>query len=431
VATFAAHLSRIDPWVTAVALATLAAALAGRRFLPRAPYMLTGIVAGAVVAYVLARAGVADVATIGTLPSALPTLSTPEFSPAVWGELAPLALALTVIGLTEAISSARAVALRSGQRIDANQEFIGQGLANIAGAFTSSYPTSGSFNRTSANYEAGARTPLASVFSALALMLILLFVKPLASYLPIAAMAAVLLIVAWGLIDFGAIRRILRAGRGEALTLIVTFIATLTIRLEVAILVGVLVSLLVYLNRTTHPRIARVLPDPDSAERRFVPVTLAAPLCPQLDILRIDGSLFFGAVEHIRDELEAARADRPAIRHVLLVGSGINFADASGADMLVQEARAMRDAGITLHLCNLKPAVRDVLENGGYLDAIGHDNIHASKRDALRAIYARLEAPTCAACTTRVFDECQALLPDGRPRDAPHPEFGLVPRGSR
>jgi SulP family sulfate permease len=266
------------------------------------------------------------------------------------------------------------------------------------------------------------------VFSALALVLILVFVKPAAAYLPVAAMAAVLFVVAWGLIDFAAIRGILRTGRGEALTLLVTLLATLTIRLEVAILVGVLVSLLVYLNRTTHPRITRVLPDAGSVARRFAPVPLTAPLCPQLDILRVDGSLFFGAVEHIRDELEAARADRPGIRHVLLVGSGVNFIDASGADMLVHEARAMREAGITLHLCNLKPAVRDVLERGGHLDALGHENVHEAKQDAIHAIYARLDVPTCAACGTRVFDECQILLPDGQPREKPRPAFALAPR---
>src|SRR5205085_5585172 len=196
--------------------------------------------------------GVAPVAPIGALPSALPSLSMPDFSLHTWRELAPLALALTVIGLTEAISSARAVALKSGQRIDGNQEFIGQGLANIVGAFTSSYPTSGSFNRTGANYAAGARTQLACVFSAIMLLVILLLVRPLASYLPVASMAAVLFIIAWGLIDVRAMRRVWRTSRADALTLAVTLIATLTIRLEVAILVGVLVSLLIYLHWATH-----------------------------------------------------------------------------------------------------------------------------------------------------------------------------------
>ncbi|TMH68256.1 MAG: SulP family inorganic anion transporter, partial [Betaproteobacteria bacterium] len=126
----ASHVSEIDGWTLAVGAVTLAAALAGKRWLARIPYMLTGIIAGGALAYLLAAMHVAQVATLGPLPSALPALSVPDFSLAEWRDLAPVALALTVIGLTEAISSARAVALRSGQRIDGNQEFIGQGLAN-------------------------------------------------------------------------------------------------------------------------------------------------------------------------------------------------------------------------------------------------------------------------------------------------------------
>jgi len=426
---FLTHIADVDRWTVLVGVTTLAGAWAGRRFLPRIPYMLTAIVVGSLAAVALARGGVASVATIGVLPSALPPPSAPDFSASTWRDLAPLALALTLIGLAESISSARAVALRSGQRIDGNQEFIGQGLANIAGAFTSSYPTSGSFNRTGANFAAGARTPLAAVCSALALLLILLFVRPLAAFLPVAAMAAILFIVAWGLIDVSAMRRILRTSRGEALTLVVTFVATLTIRLEVAILVGVLVSLLVYLQRTTHPRLTRVLPDGDSPERRFAAVAVDAPLCPQLDILRVDGSLFFGAIEHVRDELAAARAQRPGVRNVLLVGSGINFVDAAGADMLAQEALALRDAGVSLHLCNLKTPVRDVLKRSGVVATIGAANLHATKADALRAIYRQLDVATCAVCTARVFNECQATLPDGLPREVERPEFALKASG--
>ena len=427
ISTVVSHLSEIDGWTFAVGVVTLGTALAGKRWFPRIPYMLTGIVAGGALAYLLAAMQLAHVATLGALPSALPALSMPDFSLTEWRDLAPVALALTVIGLTEAISSARAVALRSGQRIDGNQEFIGQGLANIAGAFTSSYPTSGSFNRTGANFAAGAHTPLAAVFSAFALLLILVLVKPLAAFIPTASMAAVLFIVAWGLIDFAMIRKLLRISRSEALTLAVTFIATLSIRLEVAILIGVLVSLLIYLHRTTHPRLTRVLPDP-AAGRRFDTVAVDAPLCPQLDILRIDGSLFFGAVEHVRDELEAARAERPDIQHLLLVGSAINFVDASGAELIEQEARALRAAGGTLYLCNLKPPVRDVLKRGGQLDAIGRENVFATKDEAIRSIYARLDVSTCNRCTARVFDECQRLLPDGTLRERTRPDFALTSR---
>ena len=424
---FVTHLDQTQLPVLAVGLFTLAAALIGKRWWPRVPYMLTGIVLGAILAWVLSVTGLAQVPTIGALPSAIPPISSPDFSLATWQRLAPIALALTVIGLSEAISSARAVALKSGQRIDGNQEFIGQGLANVVGAFTSSYPTSGSFNRTGANYEAGARTPLACVLSAILLLVILLFVRPLASYLPVASMAAVLFIIALGLIDLRAMRRIWRTSRADALTLAVTFIATLTIRLEVAILVGVLVSLLIYLHWATHPQVVRVVPDPD-AQRRFRTAQPESALCPQLDILRIDGALFFGSVEHIREEIEAARAARPATRHLLLIGTGVNLIDSAGADFLAWLTRSLRESHVELYLCKLRPGVRTLLERSGVLDVIGRDHLFATKDQALAVIYQRLDAAKCAGCTARIFMECQVTLPDGSPRDRPRPELTLEPR---
>jgi sulfate permease, SulP family len=427
---FLTHLDQTNVAVLAVGVFTLVTAIAGRRWFPRVPYMLTGIVLGAVFAYGLSRLGIAQVPTIGALPSAVPPLSMPEMTLRTWQTLAPIALALTVIGLSEAISSARAVALRSGQRIDGNQEFIGQGLANIVGAFTSSYPTSGSFNRTGANYEAGARTPLACVFSGILLLAILALVRPLASFLPVASMAGVLFIIAMGLIDIRAMRRLWRTSRADALTLAVTFIATLTIRLEVAILVGVLVSLLVYLNRATHPNVVRVAPDP-SQERRFRRLRGDdTPLCPQLDMLRIDGALFFGSVEHIRDEIEAARASRPATRHLLLIGTGINLVDSAGGELLANLASSLRDAGVEMYLCRMRPEVVALLERGGYLDVIGRHRVFATKEQAIAVIYRTLDAAKCAACNARIFDECQVTLPDGSLRDRPRPELMLTPRGS-
>ena len=417
ISTFFAHVGAIDGWTAAVGSVTLVAALVGKRLVPRIPYMLTGMIVGSAFAYALSRAGVAHVTTIGALPSAFPGLSLPDFSAGTWRTLAPAALALTLIGLTEAVSSARAVAARSGDRIDGSQEFIGQGLANIVGAFTSSYPTSGSFNRSGANFEAGARTPLAALFSAGFLLLILLLVSPLAAYLPLAAMAALLFMVAWGLIDFALIRATVRASRSETLVLMVTFLSTLSLQLEFAILVGVLCSLLVYLNRTTHPAIHTVAPDPASRQRSFVPVMSKTVVeCPQLALVRVDGSLFFGAVEHVHEALARVRVAAPAKAHLLLIGSGINFVDVAGAELLLHEAQTQRDRGGALYLCSLKPAVMTMLERGGFLERLGRDNVFATKNAAVHAIYARLDSATCRSCSARIFVECQTLLPDGAAR---------------
>jgi SulP family sulfate permease len=241
-------------------------------------------------------------------------------------------------------------------------------------------------------------------------------------------MAAVLFIVAMGLIDVLAMRRVWRTSRADALTLAVTFIATLTIRLEVAILVGVLVSLLIYLNWATHPQVLRVVPDP-AAQRRFRPARADSLLCPQLDILRIDGAVFFGSVEHIRDEIEAARASRPATRHLLLIGTGLNLIDNAGAELLGYLARSFRESGITLYLCRLRPSVHALLDRAGVLDAIGRDRVFATKDQAIAVIYRKLDAAKCAACTARIFAECQVTLPDGSVRDKPRPELTLAPPG--
>ena len=419
-AHFAVRLAQVDPWIAATGAVTLATAIVARRWLPAIPYMVIAMIAGGAFGYALSALGTATVPTVGALPSGVPSLSVPSFDLEKWRLLFPTALAVTLLGLTEAVSIARAIATKSGQRIDGNQEFIGQGLSNIAGAFSSAYPSSGSFNRSGVNYEAGARTPLAAVFSALFLLLVLLVIAPLAAYLPLAVMAALLFVVAYGLIDVGEMRRILRASRGDAVVLVITFVATLTIQLEFAIFVGVLASLFIYLNRTAHPRVTPVAPDPSLAQRRFVPVVERdrpdLVECPQLALLRVDGSLFFGAVEHVRDTLHAARSGHQGRRHLLLIGSAVNFIDVAGCQLLVQEASASRDADGALYLCNLKPAVRDVMRRGRFLEPFGRDHVFDTKDAAIRGIYPRLDSGICASCKARIFQECRRILPDGTTR---------------
>src|SRR5688572_2516063 len=379
-------LGSLDIAVTATGAVTLVAAIVAKRYMPRIPYMLTAMIVGSVFGFALIRLAGAAIPVVGQLPSALPLPSLPAFDPETWRTLAPAALALTVLGLTEAVSIARAVALRSGQRVDGNQEFIGQGLSNLAGAFFSSYPSSGSFNRSGVNYEAGARTPLAAIAAALVLVIVLFVVGPLVAWLPLAVMAALLFVVAWGLIDIAEMRRVFRANRGDALVLVVTFVSTLTLQLEFAIFVGVLASLFVYLHRTTRPRVVRLAPDAQTGH--FVPASATSPPAAGLDILRIDGSLFFGAVEHVRDALETARRDRPEVRHVLLVATAINFVDVAGATMLGQLAREMREAGSTLYVSGLKPQVREVLERAGAIDIIGRERLFDAEEETWQALRA-------------------------------------------
>lgn len=414
---FVLQLADINPYVTAVGAITLIAGIASRYYLPKIPYMITAMVAGTLFAVILnALLGpeMTRIETVGALPATLPSLSTPDLSPGALRNTLPVALAVTILALTEAVSIARAIAIKSGQRIDANQEFIGQGLSNIAGSFFSSYASSGSFNRSGANYEAGARTPLAAIFSALILIVILFAVGPLVAYLPLAVMGAILFMVAWGLLDLHHIRNIARTSRQETAVMAVTFSAAIFANLEFAIYAGVLLSLLLYLIRTSRPLVLDVKPDPAPDSYHFT-ADSGLPDCPQLKMVRINGSIFFGAVDHVQRSLELIDELNPQQKHVLIVASGINFVDIAGAEMLAREARRRRQMGGGLYFYRLKDAPRELLERGGYLDIIGRENVFPVKTRAIARIYPRLDPEICRNCRVRIFRECNIALPNGEP----------------
>ncbi len=408
------------PYVIGVGLLTLAVAVLSRRYVPRIPHMLIAMAVGGLGAYALGRLLGADatgIRTLGALPSALPSLSYPALDAGTIKSLAGIAVGVTVLGLTEALSLARAIALRSGQRIDANQEFIGQGLSNIAASFFSGYPSSASFNRSGLNYESGARTPLAAALSAVFLVVLILGVAPLVAFLPLASMAAVLFLVAWGLFDFPTIRRILRTSRQEAMVLVATFAATLLMNLEMAILVGVILSLMMYLNRTSRPTMRSLVPDPRHTERKLAPVEGELRECPQLKILSVEGSIYFGAVNHVDTHFDTLREVTPEQKHLLLVARNVNFVDLAGAELLVHEARRRRAMGGRLYLYGLRQPVESALGGSGFMPEIGEENVFRNKYDAISGVFARLDRDICARCTARIFRECKTLPPPAA--DAP------------
>ena len=412
-----AQLTAVQPWIFLVALVTLLACVLSKYLWPRLPHMIVGMVAGSALAAVLnawlgARA--TGLSSIGALTIGFPPLSSPDWSWDTAQRIAPIAAAVALLALTEAVSIARAMALSSGQRIDGNQEFIGQGLSNIVGAFFSSYASSGSFNRSGLNYVAGAQTPLAAVFSAGFLLLIMLFLAPLAQYLPTAAMAGILFVVAWGLIDTRQIMETWRASRSEFGVLLVTFLATLTLQLEFAIYVGVALSLILYLRRTSQPGVEDVKPVPGRALPMFSTDT-GLPDCPQLKIVRINGSLFFGAVNHLQEALQAIDEANPAHRHLLLVASGINFIDLGGAHMLAQEAARRKALGGALYITHLKDEPMAMLRQSGVYDQIGASHFFRAGQDTLAILKTRLAADVCARCTVRVFAPCGPSASGARP----------------
>ena len=401
------ELHQTNFYALTIALCTLVAAILVKRFFPKIPNLLLGLIVGSLVALVFSSPE-NDIKLVGAIPAQLPPLSTPDFSFAAIKNLAPQAFAIALLGLIEAVSISRAIATKSNQRIQANQEFIGQGLSNIVGSFFSSYAGSGSFTRSGVNYASGAKTPMSAIFAAVILMLVILLIAPLTAYLPVAAMGGVILIVAYNLVDFHHISDILKNSRSETAILLTTFFATLFLELEFAIYMGVLLSLVIFLNRTSTPEIVTLAidDDPDTGKRKLINIQ-SKPVnqCPQLKILRIDMAVYFGSLNYIENRLHHL-IESENVKHILIVGTGINFIDLSGAEMLVSVANQMKRMGGGLYFADLKSRVYEKASKVNMVAKIGNANFFDSKREALKYIYKRLDKDICAECTALVFKEC-------------------------
>ena len=418
---FGTHIIETQPWVLVVGIATLVSGILAKRYLTKLPYMIVAMVVGSVVAAILnfeLGTEQTGIHTVGALIASFPPLSMPDFSlTAIKQTLFPATI-IAILALTEAVAIARSVAAKSDQRIDSNQEFIGQGLSNIAGSFFSGYASSGSFNRSGVNYASGAKTPLAAAMSAVFLLLIVLLVAPLAAYLPVPSMAAILFIVAWSLIDFRHIAEILKRHKRERIILAITFIGTL-VDLEKGIFLGILVSLLFYLHRTSQPSIRELVPSHahrDDQQRKLVPTTSDEPACPQMAILSVEGSIFFGAVEHVQQHFRNVDEADPNKKHLMLAARAIAFIDLAGADLFAKEALRRRKMGGGLYIVGVQPDLCEMMKRSGQVDSVGEEQIFRRKGEAIRSIYPRLDAEICRTCTARVFRECHIALPDGTPR---------------
>jgi len=399
-------LGTLNLYLLLIAMVTLFSALLTKKFFPKLPNLLIGMVAGSFVAIPL-QAFTDGIRLVGEIPANLPPLSTPDFSISTIKMLAPEAFAVALLGLIEAVSISRAIAAKSNQRIQANQEFIGQGLSNMFGSFFSSYAGSGSFTRSGINYSAGAKTPLSAIIAAVALMIIVLLIAPLTAYLPIAAMGGVILLVAWNLIDFHHIGKILSFSKSESSILLTTFFATLFLELEFAIYLGVLVSLVIFLGKTSTPQIPTMALDTDGNNRRVFHNMENKPLteCPQIKVIRIDMSIYFGSITHIQKRI-AQITDRENIKHILIIASGINFIDLSGSEALVAENNRLRRVGGGIYFVGLKSSVYEFAARSGFVRDMGSHSFYDSKTHAINSLYKRLDKPTCENCTARVFREC-------------------------
>jgi sulfate permease, SulP family len=398
----------------ALGLVAIALILLLRWVAPKLPGVLFGMATTAAIVWFMSldRQGVK---ILGRLPSSLPPLARlPLFDLGLIGQLSTGALAIAAIGLVEATAIARALAVQTGQRLDNNQEFVGQGLANIACGLFSGHPCSGSFNRSALNYKSGAQTPLASIFSGLFVLVGMLLLAPTAAYVPRAALAGVLILTAYGMIDGKEMVRIWRGARGDAYIMVVTLVGTLLLPLQFAVLTGILMSLAYYLLKTSAPRVQTVLPD--ATFRHFVPHPNKLA-CPQLVIMDILGDLYFGAVSHIEEAVRRHRAAHPSQRFLLLRMQSVNYCDISGINMLQSVVRAFREQGGDVFFVRVHEPVLQLMQASRFYDQLGADHF-LSEDGAIEYLFYKVLDP--AVCIyesgARAFRECQNL---------PRPDYAI------
>ena len=306
------------------------------------------------------------VKVVGSIPQHLPPLTAPSWNPALWQQLLLPALLISIVGFVESISVGQTLAARRRQRIEPNQELVALGAANVGAAFTGGYPVSGGFSRSVVNFDAGARTPGAGLMTGVGLMLAALLLTPWLLALPLATLAATIVVAVLALVDVDTMARTWRYSRADFTALMVTLLATLLVGVEIGLVLGVLVSLLMYLARTSQPHIAEVGLVPGTEHFRNV-LRHRVVTHPAVLSLRVDESLYFANARALEDRINEAVSERPALKHVVLQCSAINDVDASALGSLESIHHRLRDAGIALHLSEVKGPVMDRLQRSDFI----------------------------------------------------------------
>jgi SulP family sulfate permease len=326
-------------------------------------------------------------AVVADIPPGLPILSFPSWDIGFVLQLFPYAAIISLLGFMEAISIAKAMAAKTGQRLDPNQELIGQGLANILGCLGKSYPVSGSFSRSAVNLQAGARTGLSSVVTSLMVVIVLLFFTPLLYYLPQAVLASVIMMAVVGLINVSGFIHAWKAQWYDGAISIITFVATLAFapHLDQGIMVGVVLSLVMFLYKSMRPRVASLSMHDDCALRDAKHYNLRE--CEHVAVVRFDGPLFFANASFLEDQINERIQNMPHLRHILVVANGINDLDASGEDALSLIVDRVRSAGYEISFSHIKENVLETMKRTHLLAKIGEDRVFPLASTAIAAIH--------------------------------------------
>jgi sulfate permease, SulP family len=372
-------------------LAAFAIMFLMKKYTPKIPGVLVAVGGTIIVSYMIGFEKMGG-AVVGSIPQGLPDFIVPTINTEVFMELLPSAILIAIVGFMEAISIAKAMAARTKDQVDPNQELIGQGLGNITGCFFQSYPASGSFSRSAVNLDAGAKTGFSSVVTAAVVVITLLFLTPMLYHLPKPVLAAVIMMAVIGLINFSAIKHAWRANTHDGIASVATFVATLGFapHLDKGIEIGAVLAIGFYLYRTMTPRLAMLGRYPDGTLRDLkVNPNLAKD--EEVVVLRFDGSLYFANVSYFEDSILHAISENKDAKFILVVGDGINQLDASGEEVIHHLISRLKDNGMTLVFSGLKKQILDVMRKTHLFEALGgEENTFATEDMALIDIYKRL-----------------------------------------
>lgn len=398
------HISEMNWYVFAVATGTLFIALVIRQIKKISRlYMLFAMIFGSLIAIWLGGS-VHGIETVGNIPSNLPPFKLPDFNYQNMRMLNSGALILATLGLVEVAAISRSISLHTHQKVNLNQEFVSQGISNLVSSFFSCYTSSSSFTRSSINYQSGAKTRFSAFVSSFGLMLVMLFFAKYAAYLPKAAMGGIILLVGYNLIDFKHIKAIFKTSGRELIVFSATFLGTLFLDLQQALVIGIFFSLFFYLEKTSKPHIAVL---GLNKTKRFVNIIRdeSVKQCPQLNIIRVDGSLYFGSVESISNYFSDLY-DNSDDKHLLVIADGINFIDLASAEWLTNEVKKWESTNRIIYFSGMKLVSQNVLIRGGFFKEIGKDHFFKDKGKAIQAIYQKLNKNVCETCEVKAFIEC-------------------------
>lgn len=328
------------------------------------PVVVIAVSIAAVAAFSLDLKGVR---IVGDIPAGLPPFAVPSFDPSLWLNLLPAAALISLVGFVESISVAQTLAAKRRQRVIANQELTGLGMANIASAVSGGYPVTGGFARSVVNFDAGAQTPMAGAFTAAGILAATLFLTPMFRLLPQAVLAATIIVAVLSLVDFRAVLRTFRYSKADFASMAITMVVVMLVGVEAGILSGVGLSLLLFLYRTSKPHVAVVGQVPGTEHFRNVN-RHAVVTHPELLTLRVDESLYFANARFLEDKINEAVALRPELKHVVLMCSAVNLIDASALESLEAVADRLNSAGVGFHLSEVKGPVMDALKRSDFFE---------------------------------------------------------------